>query len=63
MPKTMKKYIAPKSKVAKILTSEDIAGDVNLNYTSAPTCGGPGGAKSADFDEDDESESKGSKWE
>lgn len=59
----MKKYIAPKSKVAKILTSEDIAGDVNLNYTSAPPYGESGGAKSADFDEDDESESKGSKWE
>lgn len=57
----MKKYIAPKSKVAKILTSEDIAEDIT--NTSAPTFGGAGGAKSADFDEDDETDSKGSKWE
>lgn len=59
----MKKYIAPKSKVAKILTSEDIAEDKNFNKSSIPTYNGLAGAKSADFDEDDESESKGSKWE
>ena len=63
MPKTMKKYIAPKSKVAKILTSEDIAEDKSFNKSSIPTFDGSGGAKSADFDEDDETESKGSKWE
>lgn len=57
----MKKYIAPKSKVAKILTSEDIAED--KNYTSVPTFDGSANAKSADFDEDDETDSKGSKWE
>lgn len=58
----MKYYKAPKIKVVKILTNEDIADTTTINIASV-TYGGAAAAKSADFDEDDETESNGSKWE
>lgn len=57
----MKKYITPDSSIVRIHVSEDITED--KSFSKPPEFDGEGGAKSADFDEEDEMDSQDTKWE
>ena len=58
----MKKYIAPDTSVVKIHVSGDITEDKSISKP-IPEFSGGGGAKSVDFDEEDEMDSQDTKWE
>lgn len=61
----MKKYITPDSSIVRIHVSDDITGADTITYSKegTPSYGGEGGAKSVDFDEEDEMDSQDTKWE
>lgn len=54
----MKKYVAPG---VKLLENEDIA-DISYSKNSTPELSGEGGAKSATFDDDDDTRSTHNPW-
>lgn len=55
----MKKYVAPR---VKLLENEDIAEDTSYSKDSTPEYPGEGGAKSATFDDDDDTRSTHNPW-
>lgn len=55
----MKKYISPETSIVRIHVSEDI----NISKSGIPVYGGEVGAKSVDFDEEDEMDGQDVKWE
>lgn len=57
----MKKYITPDTSIVRIHVSEDITEEKTIG--SPVPYGGEGGAKSVDFDEEDEMDSQDTKWE
>ena len=59
----MKKYISPETSIVRIHVSEDITEDNNIPKSGIPVYGGEVGAKSVDFDEEDEMDGQDVKWE
>ncbi len=59
----MKRYIAPDTSVVRIHVSGDITDEKEYGGSPVPEFGGEGGAKSVDFDEEDELDSQDTKWE
>ena len=47
----------------RIHVSEDITEDINISKSGIPVYGGEVGAKSVDFDEEDEMDGQDVKWE
>ena len=59
----MKKYISPETSIVRIHVGEDITEDKNISKSGIPDFGGEAGAKSVDFDEEDEMDGQDVKWE
>lgn len=61
----MKRYIAPDTSIVRIHVSDDITGADTKSFAreETPSFDGEGGAKSVDFDEEDEMDSQDTKWE
>ncbi len=59
----MKKYISPETSIVRIHVGEDITQDEKISKSGIPGFGDEGGAKSVDFDEEDEMDRQDVKWE
>lgn len=59
----MKKYISPETSIVRIHVGEDITEDKNISTSGTPEFDGEAGAKSVDFDEEDEMDGQDVKWE
>ena len=59
----MKKYISPETSIVRIHVGEDITEDNNIPKSGIPGFGDEGGAKSVDFDEEDEMDGQDVEWE
>lgn len=63
----MKKYISPETSIVRIHVGEDITEGntevINYSKSGTPDYGFEAGAKSVDFDEEDEMDGQDVKWE